>query len=84
MILLTELAQKEAPALAVLDVKTASLIGTAIGAGAYGLLSRSTWGIRRCLLKSHAMFVSGLVNKRNTAACKRSVWSGGHKRALAL
>src|SRR5215472_15655309 len=59
MIVLIELARVYVPTIAVLDTKTTAFVGTAIGASAYGILSRSTWGIRRCLLKSQALFVGG-------------------------
>jgi hypothetical protein len=61
-IVLNEIVRNHAPSFAV-NSSLAATIGTALSAAAYGITSRTSWIVRRCLLKSHAMYIDGLVNK---------------------
>jgi hypothetical protein len=63
LVFINEFSRKHLVGLAVFDIKTAATVGAATGGGIYGILSRTSWGIRRCLLRSHALFVDGLINK---------------------
>lgn len=70
-VLANELLRQGRSGIALADSRIAGSIGTAIAAGIYGVFSRTSWSVRRCLMRSQAMFLDGLVTERELASMKK-------------